>query len=558
MEKSPVEKQRLQYKPKLPPILTKLKRLHAERYEKIAPVSEGASDIHALFPLTASYESVRFVEGEEVSSRPLTIGCVLSGGQAAGGHNVIIGLFDALKTLHPDARLYGFLNGPSGIIDNDAVELTTEFLAPYRNTGGFDMIGSGRTKIETEEQFRASLETAKALKLDGLVIIGGDDSNTNAALLAEYFQKQGQETVVVGVPKTIDGDLKNENVEISFGFDTACKTYSELIGNILRDSLSAKKYYHFIKLMGRSASHIALECALQTHPNLTLLSEEVAAKGWGVREVTGQIADLLCARAEEGKNYGGILIPEGLIEFFPDFKVLISEINRLLGGEGAHAEALKSKQSADEKVGYISALLTPESRKCYEGIPQSIQLQLILDRDPHGNVKVAQIETERLLIESVRAELKRRKDEGRYKGKFNAQPHYLGYEGRSCFPSNFDADYCYALGHVAVLLIHERLTGFICSVKNLSRPSDQWEPLGIPLATMMTMAERKGKMKPVIDKALVELKGPVFEHFANHRDQWRLEDDYRYPGPIQFFGPQEIADAMTFTLQLEHQVPVRG
>lgn len=523
---TPLQRARQAYQPRLPSLLSDLAGLRAKMGER------KTSD--ANFPKLGALPTVEFAPGDIQVRHPLKVGVVLSGGQAAGGHNVIAGLFDALKKFHSESSLCGFLNGPQGIIDNRACELTEEGLAPYRNQGGFDLIGSGRTKIETPEQFQAALNTVKERGLDGLVIIGGDDSNTNAALLAEYFVQEGVSTRVVGVPKTIDGDLKNENIEVSFGFDTACKTFSEIIGNIARDSLSAKKYYFFIKLMGRSASHIALECALQTHPNFTLIGEEVAAKKKTLQELTDEICDMISNRAEQGKNYGVILIPEGIIEFIPEFKVLIAELNRL---------EKEFKTPRDH--------LSPEALQCYDSLPEEMQAQLLLERDPHGNVQVSKIETERLFISAVKKELRKRKEAGHYQGKFSAQPLFCGYEGRSCLPSNFDCEYCYALGHVAALLIDGGFTGYMSSVYNLTRPTAEWKVAGIPLPSMITLEERKGKTTPVIKKALVDLQGKPFALFAEHRARWALEDDYCYPGPIQFFGAPEITDQITITLENE-------
>ncbi len=471
--------------------------------------SSGKKEIASYFPRTLGQPYISFVPGDS-SKTPVNIGVVFSGGQASGGHNVITGLFDALP---PKSHLYGFLDGPSGIVDQKWMELTLEKLAPYRNQGGFDLIGSGRTKIETPEQFAGALKSAKALDLDGLVIIGGDDSNTNAALLAEYFLQNGCKTNVVGVPKTIDGDLRSKDVEISFGFDTAAKTYAELIGNVLRDALSAKKYFFFIKLMGRTASHLALECALETHPNMTLIGEEIAEKKITFPQVVTQIADLVEMRSKKGKNYGAVLIPEGLIEFIPEFRGLMTEMNQMLA-----------------KGAFKSEDLSITSLACFELMPAVLQEQLLLDRDPHGNIKVSQIETERLLIYAVEKELKRRKSTA----QFTPQPLFYGYEGRAGFPTNFDCQYCYSLGRVAALLIREKCTGYMAAVKNLQAPVEQWQILGIPLTSMIHLEERKGKQKPVIKKALVDLQGKYFLEFAANREKWMIEDDYRYPGPIQF------------------------
>ncbi|ADI38438.1 diphosphate--fructose-6-phosphate 1-phosphotransferase [Waddlia chondrophila] len=537
-EHTALEEKRLEYIPKLPAILHDLRKLKTVNLKN----SPGkASEISDFFPLTIGQTALTFTIDQDHEKTPLKVGVVLSGGQAAGGHNVITGLFDALKELHSKSQLFGFLNGPSGIVNNQTIELTEEILHSYRNQGGFDLIGAGRTKIETNEQFQGTLHTVKALDLDGIVIIGGDDSNTNAALLAEFFMKEGVRTRVIGVPKTIDGDLKNAYIDLSFGFDTAVKTYSGIIGNIARDSLSAKKYYFFIKLMGRSASHIALECALQTHANYTLIGEEINEEKATFQQITNRLSDVICRRAELSKHYGVILIPEGLIEFIPEFRTLIAELNEI---------KIDSELSKDERIQLAMRSISSESLECYKSLPRLIQEQLMLDRDPHGNVQVSKIETERLFIEAVKQELKRRKEKGEYTGSFNAQPHFCGYEGRSCLPSNFDSQYCYALGHVAALLIDANATGYMSCVKNLSRPIEEWQICGIPLTSMIHKEMRKGKLKPVIAKALVDLQGAPFQYFKEKRLQWEDEDDYRYPGPVQFFGPSEITDAVTLTLEL--------
>jgi len=523
---SPLQQERLKYQPKLP--------VQLQHPRALELVSEGNSSPQAelakLFPKTKDLRPLTFKEGKTRETAALRVGVVLSGGQAAGGHNVIAGLFDALKVLNPASRLFGFLNGPKGIIDNKQKELTADFISLYRNQGGFDMIGAGRTKIETPDQFAASEKTVKDLDLDGLVIVGGDDSNTTAALLAEYFLTHNVKTKVIGVPKTIDGDLKNSQIEISFGFDTASKTFSEYIGSVLRDALSAKKYYFFIKLMGRTASHLTLECALQTHPNLSLIGEEIEAKKMTIQDITNEIVDLILARAAEKKEFGVILIPEGIIEFIPECRVLIKELNVL------QAKGVKSSEVAEQ--------LTPASLQCLNSMPKAIQDQLMLDRDAHGNVQVSKIETERLFIETVKAELKKRNAK-----EISAQPLFCGYEGRSCMPSNFDADYCYALGYVAALLVSLGATGYMSSVQGLA--GKEWRIGGTPLVGMMDIEMRKGEMKPVIKKALVDLQGAAFKQFASQRGLWRLEDDYRYPGPIQFFGPASLTDAVTMTLQLD-------
>jgi pyrophosphate--fructose-6-phosphate 1-phosphotransferase len=494
---------------------------------------------------------VQLAPQADVQRPPLRVGVVLSGGQASGGHNVITGLFDALKRLNPESRLFGFLNGPAGIIKNQQIELTSELLNSYRNQGGFDLIGSGRTKLEAQSDLEAAEKAVASLSLDGLVIIGGDDSNTNAALLAEYFCRKKVACSVVGVPKTIDGDLKNSAIEASFGFDTACKTYAELIGNLMRDALSAKKYYYFVKLMGRSASHIALECALQTHPNWTLIGEEVAQKKQTLEQLVSQLADLIASRAEAQKNYGVFLIPEGILEFIPEVKMLIVELNQLLAGDSIYVAALEKLGSSEQKVEYISRFLTPESQRCCRTFPTEIQAQLLIGRDAHGNVQVSKIETERLFIDLVKKELKKRAKLGAYSGSFSPQPFFLGYEGRACLPTNFDAQYCYALGHVAALLINQKKTGYICSIRNLHLPTEQWEAGAEPLTTMIGFEDRHGQTKPVIAKAYVDLHGGPFKQFSAQREAWKMEDQYRYPGPIQFFGPTALTDATTITLQLE-------
>ena len=536
---SHLEQLRIQQELPIPSVLEKLQSLTIQTED-----TKANSQLESLFPRTLNQPKIHFSEGDDLPHNPLRVGLVLSGGQAAGGHNVIAGIFDGLKKLHPNSVLFGFLDGPSGIVSNSHIEITKELIDQYRNTGGFDLIGSGRTKIETPEQFAAAEETAKDLDLDGLVIIGGDDSNTNAALLAEYYLQKGIKTRVIGAPKTIDGDLKNEEIEISFGFDTATKTFSEIIGNILRDSLSAKKYYFFIKLMGRSASHIALECALQTHPNLTFIGEEVAKKNQTLQDLTNEIADMICARADQNKNYGVVLIPEGIIEFIPEFRVLIDELNRL---------DLSAFSSNDEKRSHAEKQLSVSSKSCFTSIPRRIQEQLLLDRDPHGNVQVSKIETERLFMQSVKEELDKRKKLGDYSGKFSVQPHFCGYEGRSCLPSHFDSNYCYAIGHVTALLIDQKATGYMACVQNLTENVKDWTIAGAPIASMIHLEERKGKMKPVIRKALVELEGLPFQKFNNQREGWKTEDDYVYPGPIQFFGPSKITDTITQTLHLEQQ-----
>lgn len=548
--------ERLRYIPRLPKLLQ-------DNLAQLEPVTdpswisrqpaEDESAIEKLFPHTFGQPKLSFIvnPSSKAIHRPLRIGVLFSGGQAPGGHNVITGLYDALQKLHTGSRLLGFLGGPSGILNNKYCELTAKALAPYRNQGGFDLLGSGRTKIETPEQYQAAETTLKALALDTLVIIGGDDSNTNAALLAEYFRERELPTRVIGIPKTIDGDLKNDQIEISFGFDTACKTYAETIGNILRDSLSAKKYYFFIKLMGRSASHIALECALRTHPNLTLIGEEIAAQHKSLKQVTDDICDMICTRAAHGKDYGVVLIPEGVIEFIQEFKKMIQELNVLLASGEPHSAYLEKKKSHQEKAQYILGLLSSEARTCFESIPAVIQEQLLLDRDSHGNVQVSKIETERLFIETVRQELLQRKEKGLYSGKFDALPHFCGYEGRSGFPSNFDANYSYALGHIAALLASAKATGYIASLQRLAQPVEEWIPAAVPITNLLTLEQRQGKIKPVIRKTLVDLNGNPFQAFCKKRQAWALNDIYQSPGPIQFFGPPGLCDSTPLTLLLE-------
>jgi pyrophosphate--fructose-6-phosphate 1-phosphotransferase len=530
-----LQRARQAFQPILP---TLLKQLSTVRFDS-EPLHLSHPKILALFPSTYAQPLLKAVQGGKRQFKPLQIGVVLSGGQAAGGHNVIAGLFDALKQFDPRSRLFGFLDGPSGIVSGKFKELTTDIIAPYRNQGGFDLIGSGRTKIETEEQLASALKIIQNMQLDGLVVIGGDDSNTNAAVLAEYFLKHHCKTKVIGVPKTIDGDLKNAFVATSFGFDTACKTYAEMIGNIARDALSAKKYYHFIKLMGRSASHVALECALSTQPNLTLIGEEVAAKQMTLAQLTAEIADLICERAKKGKHYGVILIPEGLIEFIPEMGFLIKELNHILSLEAAPS------------ISDVTKKLSPSTKNCFISLPERIQQQLLLNRDPHGNVQVSLIETERLLMETVTTELKEREKKGAYTGKFAPLQHFLGYEGRAGYPSNFDCNYCHTLGFTAALLIDEGVTGYLATVSGLTQPPHEWRVTGVPLTSLMHMEMRKGKEKPVIQKALVDLHGQPFIHFQQQRNHWKLEDVYCYPGPIQFFGEPALVDRVPLTLILE-------
>lgn len=533
-----IQLQRLHYLPKLPPLLTQIRQVGAENLEILE--TEVEPEIRKLFPSTCKQKPLVLRQQQGLTARtPKRVGVVFSGGQASGGHNVISGLYDALLGLHHESRLFGFLGGPSGILNNQHIEITRDIVQRYRNQGGFDMLGSGRTKIDTIEQFENVAKVIDTLQLNGIVVIGGDDSNTNAALLAEYLKSKGLQISIIGVPKTIDGDLKNEQIEISFGFDTATKTFSDTIGNIARDALSAKKYYHFIRLMGRSASHIALECALQTHSNITLIGEEIQAKSMTFQMLVDAICDGICRReAEKGKNYGVILLPEGVIEFIPEFKCLIEELNKL--------------QNSDN----LEKVLSSESYSCFSSLPSFIKKQLLMDRDPHGNVQVSKIETERLFISAVTEELERRKQKGRYKGKFNPQPHFLGYEGRCAYPSNFDAKYCYALGHIAALLIQQGLTSYMCTIKNLGCAVEEWECRCIPLVSMMGFEERQGKAKPVIRKALLDLKKAPFRAFEDSRDDWLMEDSYCFPGPIQFNGLPVVSEAVTLTLSLEQNLCV--
>ncbi|MBQ2644628.1 diphosphate--fructose-6-phosphate 1-phosphotransferase [bacterium] len=552
-ELSPLQKERLKYNPKLPKCLsTGINKLIITKGEKTQSVADQ-KEISELFKNSYGLPTVEFStsDKEELKSAR-NIGVILSGGQAPGGHNVIAGLFDALKQANPDNKLYGFLGGPSGIIDGKYIELTEEIINDYRNTGGFDIIGSGRTKLETEEQFKKAWNVCQNLNITGIVIIGGDDSNTNAALLAEWFLEKNAGIQVIGCPKTIDGDLKNEQIEISFGFDTATKTYAELVGNIQRDANSAKKYWHFIKLMGRSASHVALEVALQTHPNVTLISEEVESKEMSLADVVTNITKAVVARSEAGKNFGIVLVPEGLIEFIPEIKSMIANLNDVLALIEDDTDYVNAK-SETEKYEIIQKRLEPQNGAVYSSLPNMIKSQLLMDRDPHGNVQVSRIDTEKLLIAMVKERLDKMKEDGRYSGKFSDLAHFFGYEGRCAFPSNFDADYCYSLGFNAFALINFGLTGYISSVRNLTAPAKEWKAGGIPLTMMMNMEKRHGEFKPVIKKALVEIDGPVFKYLQDHREQWIMEDCYLFPGAIQYFGPTEVADITTQTLKLEQK-----
>ena len=548
---SPLQKERLSYQPKLPATLANgINKLVVKEGEKTQSVADQ-KEIQELFKNSYGMPTVTFETSDKEEMKPAkNIGVILSGGQAPGGHDVIAGIFDALKQANPENKLYGFLGGPSGIIDGKYIELTEDIINAYRNTGGFDIIGSGRTKLETEEQFEKALNVCKNLNVTGIVIIGGDDSNTNAALLAEWFLAKKAGIQVIGCPKTIDGDLKNEQIEISFGFDTATKTYAELVGNIQRDANSAKKYWHFIKLMGRSASHVALEVGLQTHPNITLVSEEVEAKKMSLAQVVDSITKVVVARAEKGKNFGIVLVPEGLIEFIPEVKAMIANLNDKLA-ELEKDAAYKNASSDAEKFEIITKNLEPENAKVFNSLPAMIKAQLLMDRDPHGNVQVSRIDTEKLLIAMVREQLNKLKAEGKYNGKFSDLAHFFGYEGRCAFPSNFDADYCYALGFNAFALMNFGLTGYISSIRNLTAPAKDWVAGGIPLTMMMNMEKRHGEMKPVIKKALVKIDGPVFKYLQDHREEWANNEEYLFPGAIQYFGPTEVADITTRTLALE-------
>ena len=545
MKKSALQKARAAYQPKLPISLTgPVKAVLGKPTQSVA----NQEEIKELFPQTYGLPELRFEKNTAPTpGRPVNVGVILSGGQAPGGHNVISGLFDGIKKIHRDSRLFGFIMGPGGLVDHKYIELTSSIIDEYRNTGGFDIIGSGRTKLETKEQFDKGLEILKELNISALVIIGGDDSNTNAAVLAEYYKQIDAGVQVLGCPKTIDGDLKNDLIETSFGFDTATKVYSEVIGNIQRDCNSAKKYWHFIKLMGRSASHIALECALQTQPNVCIISEEIEAKNLTLQDVVNQLADVVAARAAEGNNFGTVLIPEGLIEFIPAVGRLIAELNDII------AKYADEFAASDDKRAFVLGKLSAENAETYESLPLGVARQLTLDRDPHGNVQVSLIETEKLLSEMVGKRLETMRAEGKYVGKFSPLHHFFGYEGRCADPSNFDADYCYALGFNAACLINVGVTGYMSSIRNLVKPAVQWVPGGIPITMMMNMERRDGMMKPVIQKALVRLDGAPFRKFASQRHDWALNTCYVYPGPIQYFGPAEVCDQPSLTLQYEHK-----
>ncbi len=545
MTKSALQIERASYQPKLPDALKGLaKAVEGAPTQSVADQEE----IKKMFPNTYGLPIVKFESTtEKADIAAFNVGVILSGGQAPGGHNVICGIFDGIKKLNKDCRLYGFLMGPSGLIDHKYIELTADVINDYRNTGGFDMIGSGRTKLEKKDQFDSGLEVLKKLNIKAVVIIGGDDSNTNACVLAEYYKAIGSGIQVIGCPKTIDGDLKNEMIETSFGFDTATKVYSEVIGNIERDCNSARKYWHFIKLMGRSASHIALECALQVQPNICIISEEVEKKNMSLNDIVTYIAGIVAKRSEQGKNYGTVLIPEGLIEFVPAVKRLIAELNDFLANNAEEFSHIKKSH----QVEYIASKLSKENAETYSSLPSGVARQLALDRDPHGNVQVSQIETEKLLSDMVATKLAQWKEEGKYNGKFSSLHHFFGYEGRCAAPSNFDADYCYSLGVAASALIVNGKTGYMASVRNTIAPAEKWIAGGVPITMMLNMEKRNGEMKPVIKKALVELDGAPFKAFASQREKWAEETDYVYPGPIQYFGPSAVCDQTTKTLLLE-------
>lgn len=547
MKISSLQKERAAYQPKMPPVLHNA--LHAVDGKATESVDDQ-EEVKKLFPHTYGLPTVTFEPGARAEGqKAINVGVILSGGQAPGGHNVIAGLFDGIKSIDPASRLYGFLMGPAGLIDHKYIELTSDVIDDYRNTGGFDIIGSGRTKLETKEQFDKGLTILRELGISALVIIGGDDSNTNACVLAEYYKSIDAGVQVIGCPKTIDGDLKNEQIETSFGFDTATKVYSEVIGNIQRDCNSARKYWHFIKLMGRSASHIALECALKTQPNICIISEEVEAKGQSLDDIVEQIATAVAKRAEDGNNFGTVLIPEGLIEFIPAMRTLISELNDVMAQQ---ADALNGV-AKEELPKEVAKYLTAGNAAVLSSLPAEVAQQLTADRDPHGNVQVSLIETEKLLASMVEEKLAKWKEEGKYNGKFAAQRHFFGYEGRCAAPSNFDADYCYSLGYTASQLIASGKTGYMSSVRNLTKSVSEWIPGGIPITMMMNIERRHGEMKPVIRKALVELDGKPFKTFEANRETWARETCYVYPGPIQYFGPESVCDIPTETLKLEHE-----
>ena len=550
MKLSPLQISRYQYNPKLPGML---RHGVSEICVKEGEATQSVADqekIKSLFPNTYGKKEITFQKGHNnASNKKQIVGVILSGGQAPGGHNVVSGLYDALKSANKENELIGFLGGPSGLIEDKYIVFTDEYIDQYRNTGGFDIIGSGRTKLETQEQFKIAEQVCKSHNINAIVIIGGDDSNTNAAVLAEYFAANNSNIQVIGCPKTIDGDLKNEDIECSFGFDTATKTYSELIGNIERDANSAKKYWHFIKVMGRSASHVALECALETQPNICLISEEVAEKKMSLSEIADYIADSVNERANRGMNFGVAIIPEGVVEFVPEFKKLIQEINELLAG--SKANEFNELPTWNDKYQFIEKGLSEQSFKVFEALPQLVQQQLFLERDPHGNVQVSLIESEKLFSALVKDKLMERKAKGLYKGKFSVLHHFFGYEGRCAFPSNFDADYCYSLGYNAFMLIQYGYNGYLSKVSNLSKPAEEWVAGGMPITKMMNIERRHGEDKPVIRKALVDLNGKPFKYFEEHRQIWAVETSFTFPGAIQYYGPSEVCDLTTRTLALE-------
>ena len=551
MTVSQLHKARYTYTPRFPAILDEpIESIAMQKGQETTSMAH-AEEIKPLFPHTYGKPVIHFVKGTaHIDKKPLRVGTILSGGQAPGGHNVIAGLYDGLKKANPGSKLFGFLGGPEGLIIGNAIEISGEIVDRYRNTGGFDMIGSGRAKIETPEQVAGVIATVKRMELDAVVIIGGDDSNTNAAILSEYFLQHGIAAQIIGVPKTIDGDLKYDMLETSFGFDTATKIYSDLIGNIARDANSAKKYWHFIKLMGRFASHIALECALRTQPNICLISEEVAEKKMTLKQITDIIADAVVKRANRKENFGVVLIPEGVIEFIPEMKQLIKELNAAMA---QYPDAFNTLETFKQQRTWVEQHINPESAALFASMPEDIAAEFLTDRDPHGNLQVSRIETEHLLIGLVKKRLTELKKEGIYTGKFSAQAHFFGYEGRAEFPSNFDADYCYALGRTIFLLIANGLTGYIASVYNLTAPPIEWKPCGIPLTKLMDMELRSGEKKPVIKKTVIDLNGKPFKTFAAQRDRWAVETAYIFPGPVQYFGPPELCDIPSKTLLLEHE-----
>jgi diphosphate-dependent phosphofructokinase len=541
-----LDKKRLLYKPMIPDLLKDLSNLEIKSGEKIYP-SNDKEEIKKLFPITYGSPIVNIEKGISKNKEPLKIGVVFSGGQASGGHNVISGVFDAIKDINSKSKLIGFLNGPVGICDNKYIDIEKELIDQYRNMGGFDLIGSGRTKIETDDQLKSAKETIEKLDLDGLVIIGGDDSNTNACVLAEYLKANNLKTSVIGVPKTIDGDLRNEFVKISFGFDSACKVYGEMIGNIQRDCLSAKKYYHFIRLMGRSASHIALECFLKTHANYVIIAEEVFSKKQTLENLIKDVADIIEKRAEKNKNYGTVLIPEGIIEFIPEIKELINELNSILADGTNHQKEIEKLSSSDDKIEYVNKILSDDKKAIFNNLGSKIQSQLLLDRDPHGNVQVSLIESEKLIVDLVKKQLKKSSS---YKGRFKAHTHFFGYEGRACLPSNFDAQYCYSLGRVASILINEKLTGYMSCILDIEKDVRNWRGSGIPITGFMNIEKRQGKDKPVIKKALVELDSKAFKMLKNMLKTSSIEDDYIYPGSIQYFGERQVTDTLPLSITL--------